>query len=97
MGIQYGTIDWIHGCLWRYNTGTYCFVGPWVPFDAHPCLLYTPTTACRRNWVLVGITRRTGALKFTFTKGKDVFDTHEEAMQYLQGMGPRLEVSRPRG
>ena len=47
--------------------------------------------------MLVGITRRTGALKFTFTKGKDVFDTHEEAMQYLKGMGPRLEVSRGLG
>ena len=29
--------------------------------------------------------------------GKDVFDTHEEAMQYLRGMGPRLEVGRGPG
>lgn len=30
---------------------------------------------CRRNWSLVRVAQHTGALQFSFTKGRDVFET----------------------
>ncbi|GAX77587.1 hypothetical protein CEUSTIGMA_g5031.t1 [Chlamydomonas eustigma] len=41
----------------------------------------------RRNFVLVKVDPKRGALKFTFTKGKDIFETEAEAFDYLRQYG----------
>lgn len=49
-------------------------------------------SSSRRNWILVGISPRTGELRFSFTKHKDIFNSEAEALEYLKSRCGPVEV-----
>jgi hypothetical protein len=46
-----------------------------VLVPSRPAYFILIKSSTRRNWVLVRIDSKTGALNFSFTKGKDIFQT----------------------